>query len=224
LRTPTSALRVAWRPATLLATVGVLVTSLVTGWAASVILGIPLLEGLLFGAIVGSTDAAAVLSILRSAGMKLRERLAATLEIEGGANDPMAIFLAVGLIELILAESTARPGLGLLGLFIVQMGGGLLSGVVIGKLSVALINRINLDAAGLYPVLTASCGAVAYGVAASFGGSGFLAIYVAGIVIGNSRLVFRRGTFLFQDGMAWIGQIMMFAVLGLLANPSQLIQ
>src|SRR5690606_11884713 len=101
LRTPRAALRVAWRPASTLATLSVLGTTLVTGWAASTILDLPLLEGLLLGAIVGSTDAAAVLSILRSAGMQLRTRVAATLEIESGANDPMAIFLTVGLLELI---------------------------------------------------------------------------------------------------------------------------
>jgi potassium/hydrogen antiporter len=222
LRTPLTALRVAWKPGVLLATLGVLITSAVTGAVAAFILDIPLLEGLLLGSIVGSTDAAAVLSILRSAGMHLRSRVAATLEVESGANDPMAIFLTIGLIELILGE--AEPGLAQLQLFVVQMGGGLAAGLLVGRLSVSLVNRINLEAAGLYPVLTASCGAVAYGAAASFGGSGFLSIYVAGIVIGNSRLVFRRGTFLFQDGMAWIGQIVMFVVLGLLANPSELLR
>jgi potassium/hydrogen antiporter len=222
LRTSHDALRVAWKPAALLATIGVLVTSAVTGLIASFVLQIPPLEGLLIGSIVGSTDAAAVLSILRSAGIRLRARVAATLEVESGANDPMAIFLTVGLLELMLGEAATWTGL--LAMFAVQMGGGLGAGLVVGRLSVWLVNRINLEAAGLYPVLTASCGAIAYGVAASFGGSGFLSIYVAGIVIGNSHLVFRRGTFLFQDGMAWIGQIVMFVVLGLLANPSELIR
>lgn len=222
LRTPVESLKLVWKPASVLATFGVLGTAVVTGVAAAFILDIPLLEGLLLGSIVGSTDAAAVLSILRSAGVRLREKVAATLEIESGANDPMAIFLTIGCIELILGE--AQPGLGIVTLFFAQMGGGLLVGLLLGRVSVVIINKINLEAAGLYPVLTASCGAVIFGVASAIGGSGFLAVYVAGILLGNSRLVFKRGTFLFHDGMAWISQIVMFVVLGLLSTPSELIR
>lgn len=222
LRTPKQRLQLAWKPSAVLATLGVLITSVCTGLAATHILGLSLLEGLLLGSIVGSTDAAAVFALLRSAGVHLRDRLAATLEIESGANDPMAIFLTVGLIQLLSVEQPA--GAGLLWLFGLQMGVGLAVGLGVGKLAVRLVNRIELAAAGLYPVLTGACGVLAFGLAAALHGSGFLAIYVAGIVLGNSKLVFQRGTMLFHDGLAWAGQIAMFVVLGLLSTPSALIE
>jgi cell volume regulation protein A len=221
LQTRTSALRAAWQPAALLATVGVLVTAAVTGFAASVILELPLLTGLLLGSIVASTDAAAVFAVLRSQGVHLRARLAATLEIESGSNDPMAIFLTVGLVEVLSARMTF--GWDLATLFAAQMGVGALVGLGVGIVGVQIINRIQLSAAGLYPVLVGACGFIAFGLAATLGGSGFLAIYLGGIVIGNSRIVFQRGTFLFMDGLAWMGQITMFVVLGLLSTPSELL-
>ncbi|HUG39472.1 MAG TPA: potassium/proton antiporter [Longimicrobiales bacterium] len=222
LRTSLGALRVAWKPALALATLGVLLTSLVTGYAAAWVLGIPLLEGMLLGSIVGSTDAAAVFSVLRSRGARLSERLASTLEVESGSNDPMAIFLTVGLLEILLGRMD--PGWPLLGFFALQMSVGGAAGLVVGRLGVEANNRINLDAAGLYPVMMAAVGFLAYGLAASLGGSGFLAVYVAGIVLGNSRIVFQRGIFLFTDGMAWLAQIVMFTMLGLLVFPSRVLQ
>jgi potassium/hydrogen antiporter len=222
LRTPMRAIRASWKPAGLLASVGVLITSVVTGVAAAWILDIPLLEGILLGSIVGSTDAAAVFSVLRSKGLHLRHRLASTLEIESGSNDPMAIFLTVGLLEVLLGRMTV--GWDMLGLFALQMGVGLFAGLLVGWLAVGLINRINLDSAGLYPVLTGVCGVLAFGAAGVLGGSGFLAVYVAGIWIGNKRIVFQRGTLLFHDGLAWIGQLIMFVVLGLLSTPSELLK
>jgi len=221
LQTRVGALRAAWRPALLLATGGVLVTSLVTGLAAAYILEVPLLVGVLLGSIVGSTDAAAVFSVLRGQGVRLRERLSATLEVESGSNDPMAIFLTIGLLEVLLGRMTLGPDL--LWLFAAQMGIGAVAGLGVGWIAVHVINRINLDTAGLYPVLTGACGLLAFGAAAITGGSGFLAIYLAGIVIGNSRVVFRRGTNLFLDGLAWVGQIAMFVVLGLLSTPSDVV-
>jgi potassium/hydrogen antiporter len=222
LRTPLDAFRVAWKPSALLATVGVLITSIVTGVAAAWILGISLLEGVLLGSIVGSTDAAAVFAILRSKGLHLGERLAATLEIESGSNDPMAIFLTVGLLEVLLGRMPLGPGL--LGFFVLQMGVGAVAGLAVGWAAVRLINRINLEAAGLYPMLTGVCGMLSFGLAAVLGGSGFLAVYLAGLVIGNSRVVFQRGTLLFHDGLAWVGQIVMFVVLGLLSFPSAVLE
>ncbi len=219
LRTPWSAFRVAMAPSVTLATGGVVITAAVTGLAASVLLGIPLLEGLLLGSIVGSTDAAAVFAVLRSKGVHLRERLAATLEIESGANDPMAIFLTIALIELLLGRA-AKADLALL--FAQQMVLGAVVGYLAGRLGALVINRLNLDAAGLYPVFTGSAALLAYGGAAWFGGSGFLAVYLAGLIIGNQRIVFQRGVMLFHDGLAWLGQILMFVILGLLAFPSQL--
>lgn len=221
LNTPFKNVRMTWKPSALLATVGVLATSIITGLAAAWVLDLPLLEGILLGSIVGSTDAAAVFSLLRSAGIRLQERLSATLEIESGSNDPMAIFLTIGLLEVLLGRVSL--GVDLLGLLALQLGLGAIVGLAMGKLAVILINRINLQAAGLYPVLTGACGATAFGLAAVMGGSGFLAIYLAGMVLGNSRLVFARGTYLFHDGLAWTAQIVMFVVLGLLSSPTQLL-
>jgi cell volume regulation protein A len=221
LQTRTAALEAVWKPSLLLATVGVLVTAAITGIAAAWILELPLLSGLLLGSIVASTDAAAVFSILRAQGVHLRPRVAATLEIESGSNDPMAILLTIGCIEVL--ASRLEVGFGLVTLFVQQMGIGAIIGVGCGWAGVRLINRVNLSAPGLYPVLSAACGLVAFGLAAILGGSGFLAIYLSGIVIGNSRLVFQSGTFRFMDGLAWIGQITMFVVLGLLSTPAELI-
>lgn len=222
LRTQWSAFRAAWKPSLALATLGVLITSLVTGVAAAHVLGISLLEGMLLGSIIGSTDAAAVFALLRSAGVRLKERLSSTLEIESGSNDPMAIFLTIGLLEVLLGRMPL--GTGLVWLFVQQMGVGAAAGLLIGRGAVSVVNRINIESAGLYPLLTGACGMLAFGAAASLGGSGFLAVYLAGIVLGNNRLVFKRGTLLFHDGLAWAGQIVMFTVLGLLSFPSQLIE
>lgn len=221
LQTPFSSIKLVWKPASALATLGVLVTATVTGIAAAYILNIPLLQGLLLGAIVGSTDAAAVFSLLRNAGIHINKRLKSTLEIESASNDPMAIFLTVGLLEILVHDM--KPGTGLLMLFVSQMGIGAAVGLAVGWVSVNIINRIQLVATGLYPVMVAACGLLSFGVAANLGGSGFLAIFVTGVVVGNSRFVFQRTTFLFHDGLAWLSQITMFVVLGLLINPSSLL-
>jgi cell volume regulation protein A len=221
LRTPLASIRLAWKPSLVLATVGVLITSVLTGLAAMRILGLSLYEGILLGGIVGSTDAAVVFAVLRSSGLRLRDRLSATLEIESGSNDPMAIFLTVGMLQVLLGRMTVGPDL--LGLFLLQMGVGALAGIAVGRAGVWAVNRVNLDAAGLYPILVSAFGLLAYGLAASLQGSGFLAVYVAGIVLGNSRLVFQRGVLLFHDAAAWLGQIAMFVVLGLLSFPSRLL-
>jgi cell volume regulation protein A len=222
LQTRTAAIRAVWKPSLLLATVGVVTTAAITGVAAAWILHLPLVTGFLLGSIVASTDAAAVFSVLRSQGVHLRERVAATLEIESGSNDPMAILLTIGCLEILSGRMQFGPGLLLL--FVQQMGIGTVVGVGVGWLAVRLINRINLAAPGLYPVLAAACGLSAFGLAAALSGSGFLAIYIAGIVVGNSRVVFQSGTFRFMDALAWIGQITMFVLLGLLSTPSELIQ
>ncbi|WP_193038938.1 potassium/proton antiporter [Pseudoalteromonas nigrifaciens] len=221
LQTPLKAIKKVWKPASVLATLGVLITSAVTGVAAAYMLDIPLLQGLLFGAIVGSTDAAAVFALLRNAGIHLNTKLKATLEIESASNDPMAIFLTVGLLEVLVNDM--ELGTGLLLMFVSQMGLGALVGLAVGWISVKLINKIQLVATGLYPVLVAACGLLSFGITANIGGSGFLAVFITGVVIGNSRFVFQRSTFLFHDGLAWLGQITMFVVLGLLINPTSLL-
>ncbi len=222
LQTSVKSIRLVWKPAFTLATLGVLVTAGVTGVAAAYILGIPLLEGLLLGAIVGSTDAAAVFSLLRNAGIYLNERLQSTLEIESATNDPMAIFLTVGLLQLLMNPQASGSELVLL--FFSQMGIGTVVGLSVGWVSVKIINKIKLLATGLYPVLVAACGLLSFGLASNLDGSGFLSIFVTGVVIGNHRFVFQRNTFLFHDGLAWLSQIIMFVMLGLLVNPSSLIE
>lgn len=222
LRTSRESLQRAWKPALSLATLGVFLTAVITGVFASWILGMSLLQGLLLSSIVASTDAAAVFSTLRSQGVNLERKLADTLEIESASNDPMAIFLTVGLIQVVLEERSL--GVGLLSFFVMQMGLGLVFGYVMGRIGALLINRINLDAAGLYPVLVVTIGFATFGLTAFAGGSGFLAVYIAGVVLGNSSMVYKRGTLLFHDGLAWVSQIVMFVVLGLLVYPSALVE
>lgn len=221
LQTSMQSIKQVWKPASILATLGVLVTALVTGVAASYILKISLLEGLLLGAIVGSTDAAAVFSLLRNAGINLNRRLKSTLEMESASNDPMAIFLTVGLLEILV--DGLKPGLGLAQLFLLQMGLGAIIGLAVGYAIVSVINRIHLQASGLYPILVTASGLLAFGVAANLGGSGFLAVFICGVIVGNARFVFQRTTFLFHDGLAWLSQITMFVMLGLLITPSSLL-
>ena len=188
LGTSTAAIRISWKPSVVLATVGVGITAGITGLAASWILNISLLEGLLLGSIVGSTDASAVFSILRSGGVGLPKRIASVLEVESASNDPMAIFLTIGCIELLLGNVQFGPGL--LGLFASQMVVGSIVGLVGGWITIWLVNRIELGAAGMYPVLVSAFCLLTYGVAVQLGGSGFLAVYLAGVMIGNKKLMF----------------------------------
>ena len=220
LRTSMYSVQAVWRPALSLATLGVVLTSILTGIAATLVLGMPLLHGLLLGAIVGSTDAAAVFSILRTSGLRLSPRLTATLEVESGSNDPMAIFLTMATIALITGTAHSTAGLALL--FALQFGIGGVAGIGVGYAASWVVSRINLDYPGLYPVLVLAFGLLAFGLAAVLGGSGFLAVYIAGIVLGNKSLVYRNGIFQFHDAAAWLGQIVLFVMLGMLSFPSRL--
>ncbi|GEL78105.1 potassium/proton antiporter [Tenuibacillus multivorans] len=202
-------------PSLLLATVGVLITSIITGIAVHYILDVEWYEGLLFGAIVGSTDAAAVFAALKERNIKAK--IGATLEAESGTNDPMAVFLTLIFIELILQPDTSFWMM--LPSFFWQMGIGLILGLGIGKLATIAINRINLESSGLYPIFTLSFGLITYSVASFIDASGFLAVYVAALVIGNSELTYRYSISQFNEGFAWIAQILMFVILGLLAFP-----
>ncbi|KAA9004667.1 potassium/proton antiporter [Paenibacillus spiritus] len=206
------------RPALSLATVGVIVSTVIVGFFARLVLDVPWADSLLFGAIVGSTDAAAVFAVL--GGKNIDKRLTSTLEAESGSNDPMAVFLTVTLIEWIQHPDTAIWMLILL--FIWEMGMGLVTGLVVGKGAVWLINRINLDSTGLYPVLAVGAAVLTYGLAAMFHSSGLLAVYVAGLVLGNSEVVYHRTIMNFNHGFAWMMQIAMFMLLGLLVFPQDL--
>lgn len=220
LSTSMTSIRLAWKPALLLATVGVLVTSGIVAVAAVYVLDLSPLQGLLLGSIVGSTDAAAVFSVLRMGGVNLSKRLSAVLEVESATNDPMAIFLTIGCIEVLLGNMPLGPGL--LMLFVTQMVVGAACGLLGGYFAAWLVGRIELATAGMYPVLVTSTCLLTFGVAAHLGGSGFLAVYLAGVVIGNRPLVFKRGVLAYHDSLAWLSQIVMFVVLGLLCFPSEL--
>ena len=205
----------------LLSTLGVLMTSLITGWVCMVLLDLPPLVGLLMGAIVSSTDAAAVFAVLRSRGISLKGNLKPLLEFESGSNDPMAIFLTVGLIQLI--QIPERSPFYLIGLFLLQMLMGGFLGVLMGWLTVWIINHIRLGYEGLYPVLTLALVFLIFGITTILGGSGFLAVYLAGMVLGNREFIHRRSLLRFHDGLAWLMQIAMFLTLGLLVFPSRLV-
>ncbi len=211
--------RLLWR-AVSLATVGVIVAACLAGWFASVMLGISLGEGLLLGSILASTDAAAVFTVLASSGITLRARLGPLLELESGSNDPMAVFLTVALIRFLTV-----PGAGwgeALGGFVVEMVLGLVLGLAGGRFGVWAINRIQLSSEGLYPVATVAIALGIFGGTMLGHGSGFLAVYVAGVVMNGASFVHKASLVRFHDGVAWLAQIGMFLTLGLLCFPSRL--
>jgi potassium/hydrogen antiporter len=204
-----------------LSTLGVLITAVSVGLFATLILDFSLLEGMLLGSIISSTDAAAVFSILRSRDVQLKGQLEPLLELESGSNDPMAVFLTIGLTQLIISPSGSL--LDLVPLFIRQMVLGAALGYVFGRLTATFVSRVNLDYQGLYPVLTIALVMLTYGATASLGGNGFLAVYLAGLIMRKNDFLHRRSIMRFHDGLAWLMQISMFLVLGLLVFPSELI-
>jgi cell volume regulation protein A len=222
LRTPRQAIRLAWRGALGLATVGVMLTAALIGVLAWFLLDLPPVGAFLVGAIVASTDAAAVFLLLNMRGTELNKRVTATLEVESGINDPMAVFLTVACVEYLL-QPVAEPGLHLAIFFAIQMLGGAAIGIAGGFALVWLVNRADL-AGGLYPVLCAAFAITIFAAAQSVEASGFLAVYLAGLVLGNRRHRAQATILRFHDGLAWIAQIVMFLMLGLLVTPSKLLQ
>jgi potassium/hydrogen antiporter len=204
-----------------LSTLGVLGTALLVGTFGAVIFNFSLLEAFLLGAIVSSTDAAAVFAVLRSKKVSLKEPLKPLLELESGSNDPMAVFLTIGFIHLLTRPDASL--IDLIPMFLQQMILGAALGYGIGHLAVLMVNRLRLEYEGLYPVLTLSLVLLTYGATTSLGGNGFLAVYLAGLVMGNTEFIHKKSLMRFHDGLAWLMQIAMFLALGLLVFPSRLI-
>jgi cell volume regulation protein A len=220
LQTPTTMFRRYFRPALALATVGVGITAVLVALVAH-LLGSSWLEALLLGAIVSSTDAAAVFSVLRAGGVELHERVGAILEVESGLNDPMAVLLTITLTEAISSGESLHAS-ALLSILL-NLGIGAVAGLALGWLAVAVLHRVRLTITGLYPVLTIGLALVTFGLTTLLEGSGFLAVYLAAIVIGNAKLPYAGALVRFHDFVAWSGQVVMFVVLGLLAFPSRLV-
>lgn len=221
--TPLTALRQAAMPALSLATLGVAITTVLFGIAAYYLTDFNWLESFLLGAAVASTDAAAVFFLLRAGNLQLRDRVRSTLEIESGTNDPIAIFLVITLVEVIAAGSDPEAEVLVIDLiagFFVHMGIGAIIGLLGGMAIVRLVSRLNLDH-GLLPIFVLTLSLLVFAAGGAFGGSGFLAVYLAGLVAGNSGIRAQASLKRFQDGISWLAQIVMFLVLGLFATPSQ---
>jgi cell volume regulation protein A len=206
------------RPSLLLAFGATIGTALAVGYASGWLLGLSTLEGLLLGSIMAATDAAAIFAVLR--GSTLRRRLARTLEGESGFNDPVAVLLVLGFIEWI-----ERPDYGVVDMLLLfgeQLGIGLVIGLGVGLGSVVALRRTYLETAGLYPVASLAAAGLAFGAADSIDGSGFLAVYVAGLALGSAAIPAKRTIVMFHQGLGWVAQIALFLTLGLLVFPSQL--
>jgi len=204
-----------------LSTVGVLLTAGIVGVSVPLFTDLSWKEGFLLGAIISSTDAAAVFTILRSKGMGLKGNLRQTLELESGSNDPMAYFLTTAMLTIIANGDASAWRL--VPMFLLQMSIGAAMGWGMGMLTTRVINRIKLDFDGLYPVLLLALVMLTFSATDALGGNGFLAVYIAGIILGNDDFVHKKSLIRFYDGQAWLMQIVMFLTLGLLVNPSEIV-
>lgn len=204
--------------AVLMSTLGVVITAGITGLFCTLVLKVSILEGLLIGSIVSSTDAAAVFSILRSQKLNLKDGLASMLEIESGSNDPFAFMLTITILSLIKGggeQSTIQ-------MLVFQIFFGLLVGVALAKVSSWILKNIAFEIEGLYPVFVMAIAILAYSLSSWIGGNGYLSVYIAGIIIGNSKIQYKKSLVKFLDGISWLMQIMLFFILGLLSFPSHL--
>jgi len=215
--------RMGARPGLALATGGVVITSAITGIIAALALDVGIVEGLLIGAMVGSTDTSAVFSLLRARGVRVKPRVSATLEVESGSNDPMAMVLTVVLVEILASHGDGGLGLMISGL-IRQFGIGIAVGVS-GSMGISwLVRRLHFTEKEHYPLLVLAGAFVVYGISGVIGGSGFLAIYLAGLILGNHHLPNLRSILHLHSGLAWLCQIGLFLMLGLLADPVELLR
>lgn len=221
--TPMASLRQVALPAVSLATLGVLLTAGLFGVFTVAFTDFDWLESLLLGSIVASTDAAAVFFLLRAGNLNIRESVRNTLEIESGSNDPIAIFLTLAFIGMIRAGTSVTAGELIVDVvfgFLREMGTGVLAGLLGGRLIVMCVDRLKLDP-GLLPIFVITLALVLFGATGALHGSGFVAVYVAGLVAGNSGMRSTATLKRFQEGISWLAQIVMFLVLGLFATPSQ---
>jgi cell volume regulation protein A len=217
--TRTATLRVAAWPAGILATIGVVLTTALVAVAARFIFGLPWMYGLILGAVVAPTDAAAVFFLLRVGGINVRDRVRSTLEVESGSNDPVAIFLTIALVEFAAAPSQGAA-IDLIVHFGLQAGVGALIGIVGGIVIAEVVNRTDFEGA-LYPIVVLALALGIFAAAGMLEGSGFLAVFIAGLVAGNARIRHAVALKRFQEGTTWLSQIAMFLTLGLLATPSE---
>lgn len=211
-----------WQGVTL-ATAGVFLTAAITGTFIYLVTGeLRLIESFLLASIMSSTDSASVFSILRSKRQGLKQRLRPMLELESGSNDPMAYMLTILLIGMIQSPGSMGIGRAVL-MFLYQMGMGALAGFLLGKLAIRVINKINLDNRSMYSVLLLAFVFFIFSFTDFINGNGYLAVYIAGLVVGNHKIVSKRSLMTFFDGFTWLAQIVLFLALGLLVNPDQLL-
>ncbi|WP_429911981.1 potassium/proton antiporter [Glycocaulis sp.] len=220
LRTRLSAFRGVFAPSMMLATIGVVLTSALLLVPAILIFDLSPIEALLLGAVVASTDAAAVFFLLRAGGLRLRHKVGSTLEIESGTNDPIAIFLTMVLVQL--AATGGVLSFAVLGQLVQQAALGAIGGAVGGFLALYTLNRVTLPG-GLHPIFAIAFAVLIFSITALLGGSGFLAVFIAGLILGNNPVRAFPSIIKFHDAMTWLAQIVMFIVLGLLVTPSQLL-
>lgn len=202
----------------LLSTVGVVITAGLTGVFCFLVFKTTILEGLLIGSVIASTDAAAVFAILRSQKLNLKGSLASILEVESGSNDPFAYMLTIIILGLMAGNGYGS----IVPMLLIQVIVGVLCGVILAKGTVYLLRRANFEIEGFYPIFVTSVAVLSYALSEYLGGNGYLSLYIAGIIIGNKKIPHKKSLVHFFDGISWIMQIMLFFILGLLAFPSQL--
>lgn len=218
------------KPGILLSTMGVLLTTLLTGafiwWLSrysSMNIDMPVMTGLLLAATMSSTDSASVFNILRSQRINLKEKLKPMLELESGSNDPMAYMLTIALIQVIMGGKAFEPLL-LVKDLVLQFAIGGIVGYAAGRFAVWLMNKVRLTNSSLYPILLLSLVFITFTFTDMLGGNGFLEVYIMGVIVGNARLPFRREMDSFMNGLTWFFQIVMFLTLGLLVNPNEMVE
>lgn len=210
-------------PSVLMSSLGVVITAGLTGLFCYLVLGTTLLEGILIGAIVASTDAASVFAVLRAQKLNLKGSLASLLEVESGSNDPIAYMMTI--IVLTMMKSSGELSLGNLALIIItQIALGLIIGILIAKVTVYILRYSNFEIEGFYTIFVTAVAILSYALSEYLGGNGYLSVYISGIIIGNSKIPRKKSMFQFFDGISWIMQIALFFMLGLLSFPSRLPQ